>query len=228
MANFGINDVDNYGGGDFSYFTLKDDGDSAIVRFMYNDIDDIEGYAVHRVEFSNDRHIYVNCMREYNEPMDNCPLCANHDFQQARFFFNLYDQGDQSVKLWERGKQILKTLIPLLREINGPICGTPIKVIRHGVAGDRYTKYSFELMTPDGCTLDDLPEPVNPLGTVIRSYSIDELNTYISTGRLPGVTDSSNNFNPNPNNSDNNIRRRYTGRPDNTGRGGTGSGSTYY
>ena len=33
-----------------SFFTLKDDGDVARVRFMYNSMEDVIGYAVHEVE----------------------------------------------------------------------------------------------------------------------------------------------------------------------------------
>ena len=51
MGRFGASEVDNYGGsGGSSFFTLKDDGDVARVRFMYNSMEDVVGYAVHEVE----------------------------------------------------------------------------------------------------------------------------------------------------------------------------------
>lgn len=233
MAKFNVNEADNYGGSAAGYFSLKDDGDSAIVRFMYNQVDDIDGYAVHRIDIGNGRNRYISCLREdYNEPMDNCPLCANRNFQQAKFFFNLFDCETEEVKLWERGKNILKSLIPVLNEINGPICGTPIKVTRHGVAGDQYTKYDFELLESDSCTLKDLPECINPMDPkdgIILSYSIDELDTYVKTGRLPGIetnSSSNNNFNSNinSNNTNNSIRRRYTGG---SNRGNTGTNKAF-
>lgn len=226
-TKFGVNDAENYGGNSAGYFSLKDDGDSAIVRFMYNSLDDIEGYAVHRLEFG-DKFRYVGCLREYNDPMEKCPLCANRNLQQAKFYFSVYDAENDEVRIWERGKQILKTLVPVLEQINGPICGTPIKITRHGKAGDQYTKYDFELLEADGCTLEDLPDPINPTEKIILSYSFDELNDYVMTGKLPNLdigNNSSTNANTNSN-TDSSIRRRYTPREDN-GRMGTGNRSAF-
>ena len=228
MATFGINEADNYGGNGAGYFNLKDDGDSAIVRFMYNTLDDITGYAVHNIELGNNRHLYVSCLREdYNEPLDNCPLCAAKNFQQAKFYFNLFDCETEEVKLWERGKQILKKLVSVLNQIEGPICGTPIKIIRKGEAGDRYTTYEFELMQPDGVTLEDLPESIDPMENVILSYTVEELNNYVKTGRLPGLEMAGGNDNNSNNytatsNTDHRIIRRYTS----PNRGTTGNGSS--
>ena len=232
MAKFGINDADNYGGNGAGYFTLKDDGDSAVVRFMYNTVDDIEGYAVHRVDVGNGRNRYVSCLREdYNQPMDDCPLCANRNFQQAKFFFNVFDCETEEAKLWERGKNILKSLIPVLNQIQGPICGTPIRITRRGVSGDMNTRYDFELLAPDGMTMEDLPEATDPMEAVILTFSTDELNTYVRTGRLPGMENVGGNNNSNNNNynnsNDNSIRRRYSADRNN-GRGSTGNTNSPY
>ena len=226
MAKFGINDADNYGGNGAGYFTLKDDGDSAVVRFMYNTVDDIEGYAVHRIDVGNGRNRYVSCLREdYNQPMDDCPLCANRNFQQAKFFFNVFDCETEEVKLWERGKNILRQLVPVLNQIQGNICATPIKVIRRGIAGDQNTRYEFVLMKPDKTTLEDLPEATDPMEAIILSYSFDELNDYVRTGVLAGIENTFNNNTNNNNNSDNSIRRRYNNNTSNDN-GGYRRGST--
>lgn len=235
MAKFGVTDADNYGGQGGNYFSLKDDGDSAVVRFMYNSIEDIDGYAVHRVDVGNNKFRYVNCLREYNDPLDVCPLCAARNFQQAKFYFNIYDLDEEEVKIWERGKQILKSLVPVLQQINGPICGTPVKIIRHGQAGDQYTKYDFELLAPDGVTMEDLPDPIDPNEKIILTYTFDELQNFVKTGRLPNAevaVDNSNGYNSGRNNnySNNNggneIRRRYPSN-DNNGRGGTGNNRAF-
>ena len=232
MANFSVFDAENYGGQGGNYFSLKDDGDSAVVRFMYNSIDDIEGYAVHRVDVGNNKFRYVNCLREYNDPLDVCPLCAARNFQQAKFYFNLYDLDEEEVKIWERGKQILKSLIPVLQQISGPICGTPVKITRHGQAGDQYTKYDFELLQSDGVTMEDLPETIDPNEKIILSYTFDEIQNFVKTGRLPNsetvATNTSNNYNGgyNNNNSGAEIRRRYPTN-DNNGRGGTGNNRAF-
>ena len=76
MATFDVNTADNYGGsGGGSFFSLKDDKDTAQVRFMYNSLEDVVGYAVHEIEVGGKKR-YINCLREYNQPVDDCPLCA--------------------------------------------------------------------------------------------------------------------------------------------------------
>ena len=51
MARFRHDEADRYGGqGGAGYFRLVNDKDVATVRFMYNGIDDVTGYAVHEVE----------------------------------------------------------------------------------------------------------------------------------------------------------------------------------
>ena len=52
MGAFKANeDMDHYGGqGSAGFFSLKDDKDTARVRFMYSGIEDVQGYAVHEVK----------------------------------------------------------------------------------------------------------------------------------------------------------------------------------
>ena len=79
MARFSYNDADNYGSSSNSnFFQLKEDGEKAKVRIMYRGASDIEGVAVHEVQLG-DKKRYVNCLRNYTDPIDMCPLCkANY------------------------------------------------------------------------------------------------------------------------------------------------------
>ena len=53
MAEFSMNEADNYGGnGGGSFFTLKDDKDKARVRFLYRGVEDVKGYASRNKFFS--------------------------------------------------------------------------------------------------------------------------------------------------------------------------------
>ena len=95
MARFTAQDADKYGGkGGAGFFSLKGDGDSAVVRFLYNDVDDVEGYAVHEVEI-DDKKRYVNCLRDYNSPIDDCPFCRAKKYQIAKLFVPLYNEDEQ-------------------------------------------------------------------------------------------------------------------------------------
>ena len=222
MAKFSVNDAENYGGDLSGYFTLKDDGDSAVVRFMYDSIDDIEGYAIHKVTIG-DRDVFINCLREYTDELSQCPLCANKNFQLGRFYFALYNETDEEIQIWTRGKQILKPLMTALNDINGPICGTPIRITRHGASGDKKTSYSFDVLkeNADNISLEDLienvGEPVDPIGTLIKDYTFDELTEYTKTGNLPGI-DNNNNF---YNNNSSNNNTNYVPRGGNTNGGNT-------
>ena len=67
MARFTMAEADNYSQSNAgSYFALKDDKDTARVRFLYKTVDDIVGYAVYRVQVG-DKERYVNAIRAYND-----------------------------------------------------------------------------------------------------------------------------------------------------------------
>ena len=90
MGTFNMNEADNYGAQSGSFFTLKDDKDVAQVRFLYNSVDDVQGYAVHRVQVG-DKERYVNCLRAYNEPLDKCPFCEAQLKVVHRLFIKLFN-----------------------------------------------------------------------------------------------------------------------------------------
>ena len=55
------------------FFNLKNDGESANVKFMYNKVSDIETYAVHEVEI-NGFNKHVDCLKDA-EGNGVCPFC---------------------------------------------------------------------------------------------------------------------------------------------------------
>lgn len=191
MAGFGLNDASKYGGESLAnFFTLADDGDSAIVRFMYDSLEDITGYAVHTIK-NGDKEITINCLRNYDDAIDECPLCAARNFQKAKFYLTVYNEDDEEIQIWTRGKQIVPTLVNVLQQISGSICSGRVKITRKGAKGDKYTKYNMELIDTDDLTLEELienvGEPDNPVGTLIKDFTFDELTEYNNTGKLPGI-----------------------------------------
>ena len=185
MGRFGINNIDNYGNStQSSYFVLKEDGEVANVRFMYNGLEDIEFYAVHEVEVGDKRR-YVNCLRAYNEPINNCPLCASHNAQLAKFFIPLYDTDSQEVKIWERGKKFQGKLTGLCARYassDTPLVAHTFDIERHGKKGDTSTTYEVFETGADGTRLNDLPDAPEVLGTIILDKSFDELANYVESG----------------------------------------------
>jgi len=181
MARFNVNEVENYGGqGGGGFFSLKNDKDVATVRFMYNTIDDVEGYAVHEIEVDGKKR-YVNCLREYNQPLNDCPLCAAKSRVIAKLFVILYDVESEEVKIWDRGKTFFSKLSSLCARYS-PLVSTPFEIERNGKKGDTKTTYETYALDTDDVTLEDLPEVPELLGTLILDKSYEELEFFLDNG----------------------------------------------
>lgn len=181
MARFNVDEVENYGGqGGGGFFSLKNDKDVATVRFMYNSIDDVEGYAVHEIEVDGKKR-YVNCLREYNQPLDDCPLCAAKFRVIAKLFVILYNVESKEVKIWDRGKTFFSKLSSLCARYS-PLVSTPFEIERNGKKGDTKTTYETYALDTDDVTLEDLPEVPELLGTLILDKSYEELEFFLDNG----------------------------------------------
>ena len=184
MGRFNYQDSDNYGNSSSNFFSLKDDGDVARVRFMYNDLKDVVGYAVHEIDVDGNTR-YVNCLRSYNEPKSKCPCCANDYMQKAKIYVPLYNVDTKEVQLWERGKKFLGKLQSICTRYarqDSPLVNHIFEIERHGKKGDTQTTYEVYEVGSDDTTLQDLPEVIEPLGNVILDKSYDELDSYVRTG----------------------------------------------
>ena len=182
MSRFNVSESEFYGAQKNNYFSLKDDGDTATVRFLYNDINDIEGVAVHEVEIG-DRKIDVECLRNYNDPVDNCPLCAAGYRQNAKLFIKVYDEGSKESKIWTRGRTFFNKLSSLCARYN-PLVGTPFEVERVGKKGDKSTTYETYPKQSDNARVEDFPE-INPEGICFQQKTAEELDYYLRTGSFP-------------------------------------------
>ena len=181
MARFNVNEIDNYGGqGGGGFFSLKNDKDVATVRFMYNTIDDVEGFAVHEIEVDG-RKRYVNCLRDYNQPVDDCPLCAAKRRVLAKVFVHVYDEETQEIKVWDRGKTFFSKISSLCARYN-PLVSTPFEIERNGKKGDTKTTYETYALDTDDVTLEDLPEVPELLGTLILDKTYEELEFFLDNG----------------------------------------------
>lgn len=207
MARVKIEDAERFGSGMNAFFQLKDDGDVEKVRVMYETLDDVDAYSLHRVQVGNSER-YVSCLRESpDDPLDDCPLCKAGNRTLVKLFIPLYCIEDGTVKLWERGKSIIKRLQSLFSRYN-PLCGTILEIERNGKQGDNQTSYSFyPCDTEEKLTLDDLPEVPPVIGSYVLDKNKEELEEYIATGKMPGEAAASNNKNRNVE-EDGVVRRR--------------------
>ena len=199
MARFRASDVNNYGGnGGGGYFRLVNDKDVARVRFMYNGVDDIEGYAVHMVEIDGKKR-WVNCIREYNEPVDKCPFCSAKYPQFAKLFIPLYNIDENKIQIWERGKKFFSKLSSICARYPDLVHHI-FEIERNGEAKSMDTTYEIYEVGDDDTSLEDLGEVPKILGGSVLDKSADDMEYFLSEGEFP------------PEEDDEPIRRRNSGR----------------
>lgn len=184
MGTFNASEAEKYGGqGGGGYFSLKNDKDVAKVRFMYDSIDDIIGYAVHEVEIDGKKR-YVNCLRDYNDPIDKCPFCAAKKFQQAKLFVPIYNIDDDQVQVWERGKKFFSKLTSICARFP-KLVSHVFEIERNGKPGDQTTTYEIYHISDDDVTMEDLPEAPIILGKLVLDKTADEMQYYLDNGVFP-------------------------------------------
>lgn len=204
MGRFRAEDADKYGGnGGAGYFSLSNDKDVAQVRFMYDTADDVEGYAVHQVEIDG-RKRYVNCLRDYGQPLDDCPFCKNRMPQFAKLFIPVYNLDQDKMQIWERGKKFFAKMSSICSRYatNGALFAHIFEIERNGKKGDTSTTYEiYEVDKDEDITLDDLPEVPEILGGLVLDKSAEEMDFYLENGYFQGNGDDTES-----------VRRRGTNR----------------
>lgn len=195
------NNQNNSSGNDVSFFTLKNDGAEAIVRFMCDSTADFDIQTFHDITVGG-KYRKVSCIRDPREPLENCPLCAANMKIANRFFirliqyFKLVDANGVTTivpkaMIWERSTFYAKTLKDYL-ENYGPLSDIICKVIRHGKAGDMQTTYEIipnlskqvfkdEIYVKDTTIFGDF----NTLGTIVMNKNYDDLVHFLASGEFP-------------------------------------------
>ncbi len=217
-------DAENYSPStNTGYFSLKNDGDSARVRICYENINDVEGHCVHRVK-TNNGFKYVECLREYNDPLDMCPLCSSDNMEDrkllSKIWIPIYKLDDNEIVLWERGKQFWqKEFYPLMVEKGEPFCANVFTIVRHGEANNMETTYEFISEGCDDTTLDDFEDIPSPTGTLVLEKTFEELESFLKTRSFDGEQKNSDTSDfprrrtSTSNDVDSLPRRRGTSRP---------------
>lgn len=210
MAKVDFNNLDdvesklnnqNGNGADFSFFTLKNDNDEAVVRFMCDSTDDFDILTIHEVQVGG-KYRKMSCIRDPREPLDRCPLCAANTRISNRFFIKMIQyvrestpDGSQIVvpkaTIWERSTNYAKTLKSYIDNY-GPLSDIICKVIRHGKAGDMSTTYEIvpnlsKAVYPEEVYVKDptLFNGIDVLGTVVIDRPYEDLQQFVMTGALP-------------------------------------------
>lgn len=182
-----------------SFFSLKHDGDVALVRFMHDSISDFDIKSVHNVTVGG-KFRKVNCIRDPREPIEYCPLCNNGTQIDQKFFIHLIqyvrnDAGQLEMIpcVWERSLAYASTLKGYIDDY-GPLSDVLFTIRRNGAPGDMKTKYDINYAAPNKYPNEAYPKPdVNPfddfkvLGTMVIDKNFDELSAFVNTGAFPEV-----------------------------------------
>lgn len=178
------------------FFSLKNDGDEAIVRICLDDTKDLDFLTTHQITLDG-RFRRVNCLRESAmDDIGKCPLCNSGLPIQNRIFIKLlkYDVVDGTVVanpvVWERPASFGATLRTFIQEY-GPLSDCILKIKRRGAAGDRSTSYDVlfvnQALYPEDKYKKDFSAFTNLkiLGRFVLDKTAEELEGFVNTGSFP-------------------------------------------
>lgn len=184
------------------FFSLKEDGDEAIVRIMHDSVESFDIVTTHQI-FNDGKYAgRVDCLRTSNDPISACPLCAKGEKAEHRFYIHLlqYTRDDAgnivaTPKVWERSLMYAKELRNLITDY-GPLSQCLFKIRRNGARGDMKTTYSITICMPQQYPADMYPvstenaelfRTYTAVGNAVMERSFDDLFTYATTGAMPQV-----------------------------------------
>lgn len=178
------------------YFTLKNNGDEALVRFMYSSTADFNIYTIHPINIKG-KYRECNCLRNANAPLSECPLCESGTSIRQSFYIKLLQyttNPDGSVvteaKVWSRSGAYINKLAGLINEY-GDLKNVVFKVRRNGASGSMDTTYDIlfanpNVYTPERYPLrDDLFANFSPFQGFCLNKNRDEMNYFIEHGEFP-------------------------------------------
>lgn len=199
MSRFNVQEADNYGGqGGGGFFSLKNHKDIAQARFLYDGVEDIEGFAVHELKdetggkFSKKN---ISCLRSYGDPIDNCPFCRKGMPVKVKYFVPLYNITTGRVEVWERGKQFGNKLSALCSRYPHLVSHI-FEIERNGEQGDQHTTYEIFEVGSDDSTLKDFEAPNDPVGSLVYDKTFEEMQYFADRNVFPDDMGNSNNSNP--------------------------------
>lgn len=196
------NQSNNQSNNGVGFFSLKNDGDEAIVRFMHDDTSSFEIIATHSLQL-NGKFRRINCVRTPNEPINSCPLCSKGEKLDYRFYIHILQytnnpDGSVSVepKIWERSLSYANKLREYINNY-GPMSDVICKIVRHGRAGDMKTEYEIipnlnqQVYRPDIFKkVNGLFDDFKVLGRIVLDKSASEISYYLNTGNFPNQTNN--------------------------------------
>lgn len=193
MPRVNMNDVDNYntGGGGGGFLQLKQDKEKVQVRFMLEDIEDLNDfiYVTHSCKTpDNEYGLDVNCLREYDDPVDVCPLCAAKIKQQIKVYLPVWNEDEEKTQIWSRGKKMIPKMQGLMERYDD-FPSHLFTIQRNGKPKSTDTTYEIFEDGDDDTTLEDLDELPTIEGYAVKNYSAEDMEYYLESGEFPPEDD---------------------------------------
>lgn len=184
-GTFGVDEVDNYANqGVGKYFKLAKDGDKARIRFMYKDIEDMRGTNVHKLNMPNGGFASVKCIRPYNAPKSECPLCEAGNKATPSLIAPVYNVDEERAQILDKGVRFLRKAASKCAKYGkkGEICQTIFEVER---VGDNFPDYEIDFDDRDKVTMDDLPDAEDLLDGYVLEKSFDDMEYFVENNEFP-------------------------------------------
>lgn len=208
QVSFDAVPAENQGGGNFNsveFFTLRNDGDEALVRILHDSTDSFNIFTVHDNLSVNGKRRKVNCLRSPKDPVEMCPLCASGNNIVNRIYINMLVYGKDAngqmtitPVVWERSFAYASRLKVLIDEY-GPLSQSIFKIKRSGAAGSMETKYDILYCNPKIYPDNLYPianiekfEGYSALGSVIMNKTAADMNVFLNTGAFPAASQNEN------------------------------------
>lgn len=142
-----------------NFFQIKNDGESAIVRFVEDEPEKYDIIALHTIQ-EGTKFKKISCLRQPYEPIANCPLCESDNKVLNRVFVKLIQYVEENGKItpkfciWERPAQFVKTLGSYRQEY-GELLNNVFKIVRHG--SGKSTTYEILYLPPQRYPENEYP-----------------------------------------------------------------------
>lgn len=143
------------------FFTLKKDGESATVRFLVKDLEDLGNYCfeAHRVKIG-DYDNFVACLGK------DC-VCCREGRSTLRMFIPILNTKTNQLEMWGRGYTEIKSIMNLIDKYGkkyANLYDCVFEIKRNGGKGDTNTSYSILFEECDKIeSIDNLLAEIPPL-----------------------------------------------------------------
>lgn len=175
------------------WFSLKNDGDSALVRIMEDSLETLEILTVHPINL-NGKFVKANCIRDITDSIEKCPLCASGAEVQQRVYLKLLvysAPGSAPVpKVWERSASFVKVIQSKL-ESYGPLSDCLFTIKRCGERGNLKTTYNIDYAPPQAYPPEsykkqpELFTNYSAVGAAVFDKSFNDLAYYVEHHEFP-------------------------------------------